>query len=332
MGTESVTFSTRRFLLGKAGPFPRLVFREEVMLALDQFSHLHSQGEHGGFLVGRKKDIKTAEQYEIMVERFVPIPQRSDATRLVIHPDHNKTVELALKAGEEIVGWAHTHPGFGVFLSNFDKEQHQRFFPLPWQVAYVMDTQAQERVAYRLVEGEWKRLEGYYVLRDMANNEVGVTSQNRSGPWLRIVVAVLTLALLVAGVTMGVPVIRDLLHKPEQSDQQVSSPEHGVGVANLPAQAGSESAPVVPPQSAPETGAEEAAAVTPSTISIAPPSSVPRYIEYVVQRGDTLWSIAGDLWGDSSLFRLIAEENDISNPASIGVGTVLRVPVDARER
>lgn len=337
MGTERTTFSTRRFLVGKAGPFPRLVFREEVMLALDQFSHLHSQGEHGGFLIGRKQEIKTAERYEIVVERFVPIPQRSDATRLVIHQDHYRTVQLALKNSEEVVGWVHTHPGFGVFLSNFDKEQHHRFFPEPWQIAYVMDTQANERVAYHMVEHEFMRLGGYYVLRDMAPHEVGITDKNRSGPGLRIVVAILTLALLVAGITMGFPVIRDMINKPELISPQFTESE-GTGsepiitVTALPDETQGDSLGVASPDASEATSPEGATAAETrsSSISITPPSTVPRYIEYVVQRGDTLWSIAGKLWGDSSLFRLIADENDIDNPGSIRVGMRLRVPADPR--
>lgn len=48
-----VTFFTRRFLVGRAGPFPRLVFREDVMLHLDQFAHLHNKGSMvGSWLVG----------------------------------------------------------------------------------------------------------------------------------------------------------------------------------------------------------------------------------------------------------------------------------------
>ena len=54
MGKESITFSTRRFLVGKAGPF-RASFCEQVMQALDRYSHLHSMGEQGGFsLAGNK--------------------------------------------------------------------------------------------------------------------------------------------------------------------------------------------------------------------------------------------------------------------------------------
>ena len=324
MGTERITFSTRRFLVGKAGPFPRLVFREEVMLALDQFSHLHSQGEHGGFLVGRKKELKTAEEYEIFVERFVPVPQRSGASRLVVHSDHYRTVELALKAGEEIVGWCHTHPGFGVFLSDFDKKQHERFFPKPWQIAYVMDSQVHERAVYHLVQGQWKRIQGYYILRDMAENEVGITKENRPGLWLRIVVAVLAVFLLAAGVTIGFPVIREMFLSSEPADQLASNPESVVTVPT--AQTETEVDALVP------DSALASPAVEPGSKTIAPPSTVPRYMDYEVERGDTLWSIAGKLWGDPSLFRLIAEENQLENPSVLRTGMVLRVPVDPRQK
>ena len=41
--------------------------------------------------------------------------------------------------GKRIVGWYHSHPGFGVFLSEMDLFIHRHFFNLPWQVAHVVD-------------------------------------------------------------------------------------------------------------------------------------------------------------------------------------------------
>lgn len=38
-----------------------------------------------------------------------------------------------------IVGWYHTHPGFGIFLSGMDLFIQDNFFNLPWQVAFVYD-------------------------------------------------------------------------------------------------------------------------------------------------------------------------------------------------
>jgi proteasome lid subunit RPN8/RPN11 len=40
---------------------------------------------------------------------------------------------------ERIVGWYHTHPGFGIFLSGMDLFIQDHFFNLPWQVAFVYD-------------------------------------------------------------------------------------------------------------------------------------------------------------------------------------------------
>src|SRR5262245_40035599 len=38
-----------------------------------------------------------------------------------------------------IVGWYHTHPDFGIFLSDRDRFIHEHFFNEPGQVAYVVD-------------------------------------------------------------------------------------------------------------------------------------------------------------------------------------------------
>lgn len=318
MGKERITFSTRRFLVGRAGPFPRVVFREEVMQALDRYSHLHSVGEQGGFLIGRKQELKSAEQYEVLVERFVPIPQRSGASRLVINQEHYDSVQAALKrsgGGEEIVGWAHTHPGFGVFLSSFDREQHERFFPEPWQIAYVMDNHTPERALYRMVDGEWKRLAGYYVLRDMAENEIGIAAARRGSSWLRAVLVVLLAALLIAGGSYGYTLVRDLYFRPAETQT-----------------AGKQAVePLPPPEVEEEAAAEQPPdQAAPVQTTLTPPPTVPRYTEYVVKRGDNLWSIAQELWGDPSLYRIIAEENGITNPSMLAVGTVLKVPVDPR--
>ena len=41
-----------------------------------------------------------------------------------------------------IVGWYHTHPGFGIFLSGMDLFIHQHFFTQRWHIALVLDPQA----------------------------------------------------------------------------------------------------------------------------------------------------------------------------------------------
>lgn len=41
--------------------------------------------------------------------------------------------------GKKIVGWYHTHPRMGIFLSHYDTWLHRYFFPEPWQVALVIE-------------------------------------------------------------------------------------------------------------------------------------------------------------------------------------------------
>src|SRR3984893_2575021 len=45
---------------------------------------------------------------------------------------------------QRIVGWYHSHPGFGVFLSDHDTFIHKNFFSSPLQVAWVYDPHSDE--------------------------------------------------------------------------------------------------------------------------------------------------------------------------------------------
>lgn len=49
---------------------------------------------------------------------------------------------------ERIVGWYHTHPGFGIFLSEMDLFIQENFFGEPWQIAYVDDPKGGDRGAF----------------------------------------------------------------------------------------------------------------------------------------------------------------------------------------
>jgi len=58
----------------------------------------------------------------------------TSATWTKIHEEMDK-----LYPDERIVGWYHTHPAFGIFLSEMDIFIQANFFNLPWQVAFVYD-------------------------------------------------------------------------------------------------------------------------------------------------------------------------------------------------
>lgn len=46
---------------------------------------------------------------------------------------------------QRILGWYHSHPGFGIFLSEMDVFIQHHFFSAPWQIAYVDDPQGGDR-------------------------------------------------------------------------------------------------------------------------------------------------------------------------------------------
>jgi proteasome lid subunit RPN8/RPN11 len=59
---------------------------------------------------------------------------------------------------ERIVGWYHSHPGFGVFLSDHDTFIHQNFFSSPQQVAWVYDPHSDEEGCFGWRGGRIERL------------------------------------------------------------------------------------------------------------------------------------------------------------------------------
>ena len=97
--------------------------------------------------------------------------------------------------GQKIVGWFHTHPGFGVFLSGHDMFIQKHFFDQPWQVAYVIDPVAQSRGFFRWEGGEVVPCEDFLILgrdgtlatcrckaRARARREVEGGAKPRPGP------------------------------------------------------------------------------------------------------------------------------------------------------
>ena len=72
--------------------------------------------------------------------------------------------------GRRVLGWYHTHPGFGIFLSDMDLFIHNNFFPEPWQVAYVYDPLREEDGLFMWKRGKAARGE-YLVDPDAPNTD-----------------------------------------------------------------------------------------------------------------------------------------------------------------
>jgi len=95
--------------------------------------------EHGGILVGYV-DENAGITVVIDSIRGVGTVSRS-ASLTFTHEtwDHVNAVMARDFPNARMVGWYHSHPGFGIFLSDYDQFIHRNFFVEPWQIAYVDD-------------------------------------------------------------------------------------------------------------------------------------------------------------------------------------------------
>jgi proteasome lid subunit RPN8/RPN11 len=99
--------------------------------------------EVGGWLVGKwRVDSQTGNPF-IVVEATLPAPYtRNGSAFLTFTQDSQVALYESLKErypGRELVGWYHTHPRMGIFLSEYDHWLHHNFFPEPYQVALVVE-------------------------------------------------------------------------------------------------------------------------------------------------------------------------------------------------
>ena len=90
---------------------------------------------------------------------------------------------------KKIVGWYHSHPGFGIFLSDHDLFIHRNFFSAPHQVAWVYDPHSDEEGCFAMVgEEEVVRLESVEVIESHADadpiihNEPDLTPEDDEKP------------------------------------------------------------------------------------------------------------------------------------------------------
>lgn len=68
-----------------------------------------------------------------------------------------------IHAGKRIIGWYHTHPNFGIFLSERDRFIQQSFFDLAFQIALVYDPVRREHGIFGWRENQPWRVRRYWI-------------------------------------------------------------------------------------------------------------------------------------------------------------------------
>lgn len=113
----------------------------DVLGSLRTFSSSESDHELGGVLVGRVGKASRRRFVEIL--DFIPASKGvSRRASFEFTNEAQKEIHEVMEArfkGFRIVGWFHTHPGYGVFLSSADQFIDEHYFNEPYHVAVVID-------------------------------------------------------------------------------------------------------------------------------------------------------------------------------------------------
>lgn len=153
-----------------------IFIHEKVLDGILDFSDEDLQREIGGFLIGNlyeDDDRNTGLRY-VEIEHFLPaVEVKSQSASLTFTHDTWSSANNEVNSrfsDKRIVGWHHTHPGLGVFLSAYDLFIHRNFFGSDWQIAMVVDPKQQEFAFF-----QWQNQEvhdcGFVYVPDFSSTE-----------------------------------------------------------------------------------------------------------------------------------------------------------------
>ena len=150
----------------------KVYIHQSVYKALEEYALMDTDHERGTILVGEYSEENG--KIHVVISDYIEA-KYAEATASTLTFTHETwgyvNEQMSEKhSDKKIVGWQHTHPGYGIFLSNYDLFIHENFFNLPFQIAYVIDPIQNLRGFFQWKENKIMKLHGYYVY-----DEVGTT-------------------------------------------------------------------------------------------------------------------------------------------------------------
>jgi proteasome lid subunit RPN8/RPN11 len=138
--------------------------------AIERHALRDTSVELGGIMLGHEcVDDQTGEPFVWVTESLEA--KHYENTQASFTYTHDSWEEITrerdrLHPDLDIVGWYHTHPDFGIFLSGHDLFIHRNFFDQPLQVAYVVDPIRQTRGFFRWRDGGLDQVGGFFLSAD----------------------------------------------------------------------------------------------------------------------------------------------------------------------
>ncbi len=143
----------------------KVYIKQEVYKALEKYALADTEHERGTILLG--DFYEDLGKMHVVISNYIEAKytNASASTLTFTHETWNYVYKEhdTKYPDKKIVGWQHTHPTYGIFLSNYDLFIHENFFSLPFQVAYVIDPVQRLRGFFQWKNGRIEKLHGYYI-------------------------------------------------------------------------------------------------------------------------------------------------------------------------
>ncbi|MGE3820867.1 MAG: Mov34/MPN/PAD-1 family protein, partial [Isosphaeraceae bacterium] len=145
--------------------------------AIERHALRDTSVELGGILLGKECVDDLTEQPFVWVTHSLEA-RHYENTQASFTYTHDSWEEISrererLHPDLDIVGWYHTHPDFGIFLSGHDLFIHHHFFAQPLQLAYVVDPVRQTRGFFQWRDGQMAQVGGF-ILTAARSDRVGL--------------------------------------------------------------------------------------------------------------------------------------------------------------
>lgn len=141
----------------------------EVTRRIRQHARSHMTTEVCGVLIGDKRngvvEVRASIEASNAAQAGTHVTFTQDAWETIYRVKDESYPE------QRIIGWYHSHPGFGVFLSEHDMFIQRNFFSSPDQVAWVYDPHTDEEGCFGWIDGDIHRISLFSVVD---NNGDGV--------------------------------------------------------------------------------------------------------------------------------------------------------------
>ena len=343
----------------------KVYIHQDVYKEMEKYASSDTAHELGTIMIGEYSE--DMGKMHVVISDFI-YAKYTDASASTLTFTH-ETWDYVHKEHDEkypdkkIVGWQHTHPGYGIFLSNYDMFMQENFFNLKFQVAYVIDPVQHLRGFFQWKNGKVEKLKGFYIYDDVGKNikidvpkkinknndekQADVIAIGKSQKIIQIGMAAVMLGLIIFSLSISrkytnqVEKQRELEREIAYQNQMLSDQASEIDSIKLSMNDKKEET-VPSTEELIESTTEETTSVEEGKIddventteSTTQESTIEEnggvyFKSYIVEPGDSLLAICNKQGIDySSTYRIILSLNGIEEANAIYVGQTILLPVE----